>query len=135
MNLTLTSVTLKTIPDFLFPQETYTQNFKAISQMVIKLLPILISVTLTLTSVTPNAIPDFLYPQGTYTQNFNSLSQTVLELLPGHGFSIFSNSDLDLDLSDPKSNPNLPLDMSNVHTKFEDKISKWTEVRERKPKS
>ena len=56
------------------------------------------------------------------------ISQSLLKLLSGNHFSIFSNSDLDLDPSDPKNNPNLPFLIRFLYTKFHVDISFLTKV-------
>ena len=60
------------------------------------------------------------------------ISQSLLKLLSGNHFSIFSNSDLDLDPSDPKNNPNLPFLIRFLYTKFHVDISFLTKVIVRK---
>ena len=59
-----------------------------------------------------------------------SIGQWKLKLLSRNWISIFRNSDLDIDLSDPK----LPLDVSYAYAKFGVNRPNQTQVIEQKPK-
>ena len=95
----------------------------------------LVTVTLTFDRPTSKAIQSELSTCSYYTPSFMSIPWTELKLIAGNQISFFSNSDLDLLQTDPKSNPKQALHMFLLYTKFHVNTMNRTKVNRRKPSS
>ena len=93
-------------------------------------------VTLTLILVAPYTFSNFVFLQSTYIDLLSSveIGWSYLKLLSGNRFSIFGNSVLDFDPSNPIYYPKLCLYASYLYTKFCWNWSILVQVIEWKPK-
>ena len=88
-----------------------------------KLFVFKVTVTLTFDKLTPKSIGVFYWSWPTSIPNMGIVSQCIFLLLIGQAFCVQGQCDLDLTPTDPKINRGLLLFMTNLHTKYGDRIT------------